>query len=275
MTVFAQRAEGRDGLGPAWAAVRVRLGLVVALFVLAAAGWWWMSDVMPGMDDGPWTSLGPVGWFLGVWVVMMAAMMLPSLAPTVALYSRRTRQRSPLYPLAFTVGYLLIWSAAGLSAFLVGHLTSSLAGNSLSWQSAGRPITAATLVVAGAYEVTPLKAVCLRRCHSPLGSLLGYWRDRWSGALRMGVRIGVWCLGCCWALMASLFALGVMSITWMALVAAIISAEKTVPWRRAAPCGAALLLCALAILVLVAPSWVPGLTLPHGAGGPPMGPMNS
>jgi len=275
MTVVPQRAAGREGPGPALAAVRVRVGLVLSLFALAAAGWWWMSDVMTGMDAGPWTGFGSVGWFVGVWVVMMAAMMLPSLAPTVALYSRMTRHRSPLSPLTFTVGYLLVWSAAGLVAFAVGNVGSSVTGNSLSWNSVGRALTAATLLVAAAYELTPLKTVCLRKCHSPLGFLLGYWREGWTGALRMGGRIGVWCLGCCWALMASLFALGVMSLSWMALIAGVISIEKVAPWRRAAPYGVAVLLAALAILVLAAPNWVPGLTIRHRPAGPPMGSMNS
>ena len=110
----AQPISGSDGSGlsPAFAAVRVRLGLVLALFALAAIGWWWIVGQMQGMDDGPWTSLGTFGWFLGVWVVMMAAMMFPSVAPTVALYSRMTKTRLPLAPAAFTAGYLLTWAAA-------------------------------------------------------------------------------------------------------------------------------------------------------------------
>ena len=92
---------------------------------------------------------------------------------------------------------------------------------------------------AAAYELTPLKDVCLRKCRSPLGFLLGAWRDGRAGSLRMGVRHGAWCVGCCWALMASLFALGVMSIVWMAFVAALIAAEKTLPWRRVAVYGTA------------------------------------
>ena len=86
--------------------MRVRVGLVALLFALAAVGWWWTAGRMQGMDDGPWTGLGALGWFVGVWVVMMAAMMFPSVSPTVALYSRMTRQRSLLSPLLFTAGYL-------------------------------------------------------------------------------------------------------------------------------------------------------------------------
>src|SRR4051794_2939430 len=203
-----------SGLGPAFAAVRVRLGLVLALFALAALGWWWIVDQMQGMDQGPWTSLGTFGWFLGVWVVMMAAMMFPSIAPTVALYSRMTKTRLPLAPAAFTAGYLLTWTAAGVAAWTLALATSRLAGDALAWDNAGRTIAGATIIVAAVYELTPLKDVCLGKCRSPLGFLLGSWRDGLFGGLRMGAKNGAWCVGCCWALMAALFALGVMSIPW-------------------------------------------------------------
>jgi predicted metal-binding membrane protein len=107
-----------------------------------------------------------------------------------------------------------------------------------------------------------LKDVCLGKCRSPLGSLLGSWRDGPSGALQMGVKNGAWCVGCCWALMASLFALGVMSISWMAFVAAVIAVEKTLPWRRVVTYGTAVVLLALGVLVLVAPDALPALTIP-------------
>jgi predicted metal-binding membrane protein len=127
-------------------------------------------------------------------------------------------------------------------------------------------VAGATLLAAAAYEVTPLKDVCLGKCRSPLGFLLGSWRDGPRGALEMGARHGAWCLGCCWALMASLFALGVMSIGWMAVVAALIAAEKLVPWRRVATYGTAGVLLALAVLLLAAPSALPGLTIPGAMG---------
>jgi predicted metal-binding membrane protein len=125
------------------------------------------------------------------------------------------------------------------------------------------------LLVAAGYELTPLKDVCLGKCRSPLGTLLGSWRAGWSGAFRMGLRNGAWCVGCCWALMLSLFALGVMSVTWMAVVAGLIAVEKTAPWRRVATYGTTVVLVLLGVLVLAAPDTLPGLTVPD------QGPMPS
>jgi predicted metal-binding membrane protein len=265
------RAAGGGGLAPAWAAARSRLGLVALLFVLAAVGWWSTGDRMRGMDEGPWTGLGAFGWFLGVWLVMMAAMMLPSVAPTVALYARMTKARSALSPLAFTVGYLVVWGGVGVLAFAGAKAT----GDVLDWDRAGRWVAGGTLLAAAAYELTPLKTVCLRKCRSPLGFLLGAWRDGRVGALQMGAKHGAWCVGCCWALMASLFALGVMSIAWMAFVAGLIAAEKVLPWRRVATYGTAAILLALGVLLLAAPDAIPALTIPGHDSMPARSPMGS
>jgi predicted metal-binding membrane protein len=272
------RGPGGAGLAPAFSAARARFGLVAGLFALAAVGWWWTLDRMQGMDEGPWTGLGTLGWFLATWVVMMAAMMFPSVAPTVALYSRMTRERSPLSPLFFATGYLVIWGAVGALAFAIVLAAGPIAGDVLAWDRAGRWVAGATLLAAAVYEMTPLKDVCLGKCRSPLGMLLGSWRDGRSGALRMGVRTGGWCVGCCWALMASLFALGLMSIAWMAFVAGLIAVEKILPWRRVATYGTAVLLLTLGVLLLAAPDAIPGLTIPgHDAMSPmaPMGQMGS
>jgi predicted metal-binding membrane protein len=273
MSAPAQEGHvGGGGLAPAVAAVRVRLGLVAALFALAGVSWWWTARQMRGMDDGPWTGLGDLGWFLGIWVVMMAAMMFPSVAPTIALYSRMTRRRSPLSPLLFAAGYLVTWTGAGVLAFAIAEIADGLAGNQLAWDRAGRWLAGVTLLVAALYELTPLKDVCLGTCRSPLGFLLGSWRDGRWGALRMGAANGAWCVGCCWALMASLFALGVMSVAWMAVVAGVIAVEKTLPWGRAATYGTAALLATLGLFLLAAPDAVPALAVP-GSG--PMDQMPS
>ena len=255
----------RSELAAAFAAVRARLGLVALLLALAAVAWWSTADRMAGMDAGPGTDLGALGWFLGVWVVMMAAMMFPSLAPTVALYARMTRRRGLDRPLLFAGGYLLVWGTAGVGAYGLFRLGRTLFGGDLAWHASGRWFAAGVLALAALYEITPLKDVCLAKCRSPLGFLLGTWRDGRLGALEMGSRHAGWCLGCCWALMAALFALGVMSLTWMAFIAALIALEKTVPWGRAVTWGTAGVLLALAIAVVAAPDAVPGLVVPSGS----------
>jgi predicted metal-binding membrane protein len=252
-----------EGLRPVYAAARTRIGLIALLLVLAVLAWWFTVDRMRGMDNGPGTDLGTLGWFIGIWLVMMAAMMFPSVAPTVALYSSMTKKRSPVAPLAFTSGYLLTWTAAGLLAFGLSAVGGRVVGDVLAWDRAGRWVAGGILAVAAAYELTPFKEVCLRHCRSPLGFLLGSWRDGIPGALSMGAKHGAWCVGCCWALMASLFALGVMSIAWMAFVAALIAAEKALPWGRAVTYGTAAVLLTLGILLLAVPEAIPGLTIPR------------
>jgi predicted metal-binding membrane protein len=248
----------------AFAAARARLGLVALLVGLAALAWWSTIRTMAGMGASPGADLGTLGWFVGVWVVMMAGMMLPAVSPTVALYARMTRQRSLNRPLAFTTGYLFVWGAAGICAYALYELGRQALGAQLAWHAGGRWFAGGVLVVAAAYELTPLKDVCLGKCRSPLGFLVGSWRDGVRGALAMGSRHAAWCLGCCWALMAALFALGVMSILWMAVVAGLITIEKVVPWRRVAVLSTAMLLLALGLGVLVAPSSVPGFIVPAG-----------
>jgi predicted metal-binding membrane protein len=264
MRAPAAPGGGNEGLAPAYAAVRTRLALVAALFVVAALSWVWAARTMRGMDAGPWSDLGGLGWFLSVWVVMMAAMMLPSVAPTIALYSRLRRASSPLSPWLFAAGYLLTWTGAGLLAYGIGISAHAALGDTLRWDSSGRNVAGVTLILAAAYELTPLKDVCLGHCRSPLGALLGSWRDGRLGSVRMGMRNGAWCVGCCWALMASLFALGVMSVTWMALVAGVIAAEKLIPWRGVVTFATAGLLLTLGLLLLAAPTALPGLTTPPG-----------
>ena len=252
------------------AAARTRLGLIATLFALAAVGWWWTVQQMRGMDAGPWTHLGAAGWFLGVWVLMMAAMMFPSVSPTVALYSRMTSDQSLARPLVFALGYLLTWTAAGVVVLVAALAGGRVVGGVLAWDRAGRWVAAATLIVAALYELTPLKEACLGKCRSPLGLLLGSWRDGSTGALRMGAKNGAWCVGCCWALMASLFALGIMSAVWMAVVAGLIALEKTLPWRRTATYGTAALLFTLGVLLFASPDAIPGLTIPTGGMMTPM-----
>ena len=265
-TTFAGRDQ-TGGLLESLRAVRARAGLVLLLFALAGLAWWSTVRSMAGMDAGPGTDLGALGWFVGVWVVMMAAMMFPSVAPTVALYARMTSRRGPVRPLLFAAAYLLVWGSAGVVAYALFDAGRSWFGGALAWGSGGRWLAGGIIAVAAVYELTPWKDACLGRCRSPLGFLLGCWRDGRAGAMAMGARHALWCVGCCWALMAALFALGVMSLTWMAVVAGIIAAEKTLPWRRVVVWGTTAALLAFAVTLMVVPHSLPGLVVPDNGGG--------
>jgi predicted metal-binding membrane protein len=247
----------------------LQAGLIGLLVVLAAVAWARTDDRMQGMDAGPGTDLGGLGWFLGVWVVMMGAMMFPSISPMVLMYARiqegkRERGDAPVTGATaiFVAGYLVAWGLAGLAGYAIFVAVDSLDIGFLTWDEGGPYVAGAVIVGAAIYQLTPLKDVCLRKCRNPLTFLLTAWRPGRAGALRMGVEHGSYCVGCCWALMAALFALGVMSIGWMALIAALIAAEKLLPWQAVANRGIAVFLAVLGIAVAFAPDDVPGLTLP-------------
>jgi predicted metal-binding membrane protein len=246
--------------------------LVALLLVLAAAGWVITGDRMSGMNSGPGTDPGAFGFFLVTWVVMMGAMMFPSVAPMVVAYDRiRGHRRELGKPAAtagtamFVAGYLVSWAAFGVLGWTLYQAVRGLSIDALSWQRGGPVFAGGVILLAAVYELTPLKHACLRKCRSPMAFLFGWWRDGSLGALRLGIEHGAWCVGCCWALMAALFTIGVMSIAWMAFVAALIAAEKLLPWARGASLSITVLLLALGLSVALIPDHVPGLVQPDSA----------
>jgi predicted metal-binding membrane protein len=248
-------------------AARQRPQVAAVLLAAAALAWWWTAERMAGMDAAPGADLGALGCFTGIWVVMMAAMMLPSFAPVLAAYATSAHARRPSGLLLFSCGYLLAWAAAGLVAYALFELGKGLLGSELAWHGGGRWLSAAVLALAAAYELTPLKQASLTRCREQRTDVPGVARQhRRSAALALGVRNGGWCIGCSWALMAALFALGVMSLAWMALIAGLVALEKTAPSPFAAKLATATVLAVLAAAVLAAPQRVPGLAVP-GSGG--------
>jgi predicted metal-binding membrane protein len=246
-------------------AAREHPEVVAATLATAGLAWWATASRMAGMNAGPGTDLGALGWFTGVWALMMAAMMLPSFAPTAAAYAALAR-RAPGRVSLFASGYLLVWSAAGVVAYGLFELGKSLFADSLAWHSGGRWLAAGVLALAALYQLTPYKRAFLLRCRSPLQSLRATWREGPSGAFAMGSRNGGWCLGGSWALMAALFALGVMSLTWMALIAGLVALEKVGPWPRGTRVATAGLLLVLAVAMLVGPHAVPGFVVPGSSG---------
>jgi predicted metal-binding membrane protein len=244
------------------------LRVTALLIAVAALAWVVTANRMAGMDMGPGTDLGGFGWFAGVWVVMRAAMMLPSLAPMVLALNRATRRaegtgkaRSTTATVLFVVGYTLPWIAAGLVGYASIEGVRSVDVGFLAWGEAGRHLAGGVIAGAALYELTPVKAACLRHCREPQ-LLVERWRPGGIGALWTGIEHGGFCVGCCWALMATLFALGVMSLGWMILIAALIAADKLLPWSMPSSVGIVLVLAVLGASVAFASERVPGLTIP-------------
>lgn len=217
----------------------------IAALLLLAAGCWAISAArMDGMDTGPGGDLGATGWFMATWVGMMAAMMLPVVAPLALRYRR----------VSFVTAYLAVWAIAGLVVYELIAGGRRAFGEALAWHHGGRWVAVAVLAAAGAYQLTSRKRRALERCRqqSELGG------RPWLAGLTAGVA----CLRSSWAMMAALFALGVMSLWWMGVVAALIAAERlprgSAPGRRA---GAGVFL-ALAFGAAISPASVPGLTVP-------------
>ncbi len=237
------------------------------MLALAAVSWWLSVGRMQGMDAGPGVALGALGWFAATWLLMMAAMMLPAIAPVLAAqcFPERTRLGSPrhvLVAIVFAAAYLAVWVAAGAGAYLVLRAGRALAGGLFEWHRGGRWLATAVLAAAAAYQLTGTKRRWLARCRAPLTDPDGEPVSDPAQGVRAGLRAGVRCLASSWALMAVLFALGAMSLVWMALVAVLIAAERLSPLASRARTAAAAVLLALAVGVAAAPESVPALTVP-------------
>jgi predicted metal-binding membrane protein len=168
-----------------------------------------------------------------MWAVMMTGMMLPSASPLLLLYGLAARRSSPetsarlVYALA--AGYLTIWAVFSLGATALQRVLAELLLVSPMMETTTPAVGGSLLIVAGGYQMTPLKRACLRACQSPFGFLMSHWRPGWSGAFRTGLEHGVYCAGCCWALMLLLFAGGVMNIVVIAALTAFVAFEKLIP----------------------------------------------
>jgi len=222
----------------------VVLGALAAVVVLAAA----YTIAGPGMDLAMSGDLGgmvmvPAVWspayaglMFAMWWIMMMAMMVPSAAPMVLLVAAIARRQSaPATPMpavaAFVAGYLVLWGGFSLAATLVQWGLEALLLLSPMAMASTTPVFAGILLVAaGLYQFTPLKHACLGRCRHPLGFVAAHWRPGAWGAFRMGLLHGLWCLGCCWALMLLLFVGGVMNLAWVAGIALYVLIEKIAPF---------------------------------------------
>ena len=201
--------------------------IVAVLLACAAAAWLFTISQANSMAMGGLAMMG-AGLFLITWLVMMVAMMFPSVAPMTLAFASVTRTRGEgIFPTAaFVLGYLLIWTAAGLVPLAAIQALNQIWMTPPSWLPR---VGGAVIVVAGIYQFTPLKDACLRACRSPLGFVLSHdFGGGPASAVRAGASHGLYCLGCCWALMAVLAVLGLMNIAWMAVFAAIFFVEKNV-----------------------------------------------
>lgn len=269
----------------------IPLGLCALLVGLTAAAWaltlyqTFSMDMpmgiavrggMEGMEGMAGMAMGGIaadGWsvagaaaFLAVWTVMMAAMMLPAAAPMIFMFAAaqaRREQHVAIPTWTFVAGYLLVWAAAGLVVYVLVQLGSDVATSLDPPQRAKwAPLAlGATLGVAGVYQFTTLKHICLSHCRSPLAFVAQHWRDGRVGALTMGLRHGLYCFGCCWALFVVLVATGVMSVAWMLLLTLLVFVEKLLPRGRHFEGSLGVALVALGIVVSLGAidmSWMGG-----------------
>jgi predicted metal-binding membrane protein len=236
---------------------------VAALLVLAAFSWWWATHASGVMHHLPMQGMGATSMsfiaFLVAWVAMMAAMMLPAIVPAVRLFARAASRGQATPTPVFVAGYLLVWSAMGVPAYFAWRALAGPLADTRTWAAY---LAGAVLVIAGIYQVSPLKNACLRHCRSPLSFFL---RQRCNlkrplGALRAGIAHGSICLGCCWALMAVLVALGTMHLGWMLAIAALIFVEKTTPIGERAAGIASVALVALGLALWLHPDLLVHLT---------------
>jgi predicted metal-binding membrane protein len=236
-----------------------RTAAVVLVVLLPVVCWAWivaMARDMYGPMTGASAWMMTTNWDLphllllwAMWIVMMTGMMLPSASPLVLLYgaaARRSAQGTAgrdIY--ALTAGYLIIWAGFSLLATVLQRGLAVLLLSSPMMESTSSRVAGTFLLIAGLYQLTPLKHACLRTCRSPLGFLLSRWRSGWSGALSLGLEHGLYCVGCCWALMLLLFAGGVMNVTVIVALTAFIGLEKLAPLgAHAARIGGVLMIAA-------------------------------
>jgi predicted metal-binding membrane protein len=221
--------------------------ILLALLGVTAIAWLYllamrqdMSDMamddMPGMAMPMATSWTPTAFALtfAMWWVMMLGMMVPGAAPMILTFatlnrSKRARGQSFVPTSVFTLGYLIVWGAFSLSATAAQLVLDRIALLSPMMATTSPALGGALLILAGLYQFTPLKQACLRNCRSPFAFVLNHWHDGRTGALRMGLEHGAYCLGCCWVLMLLLFVVGVMNLLWVAAIAVFVFAEKLLP----------------------------------------------
>ncbi len=233
----------------------------LAMLATAALGWVLLARRMAGMSSVPGGDPGSLAWFVPTWALMTAAMMAPVIAPA-AVRLRSGPDRSPLpSALSFLAGYALVWMLAGVAGFGAVAGVRTLHVSALRWDGWGRYLAGATVAAAGVYQLTAAKSRWLGRCRARVDVLDARGA---AGGLRAGLRRGVCCVSCCWSLMAALYALGMMSLAWTALLTVAIAAERTLPRPEVLVRAIAALLVVLGLAVAAVPASVPMLGASRG-----------
>ena len=249
------------------------VAVAVGVLAVAAAGWVVLARRMAAMNmtpPAPGGDPGPLGWFAITWIVMTAAMMLPGSVPAVVRAVRGRRSTVAATAAAFAAAYAAVWLLAGLAGYVVVQAVRAVDIGALGWDSAGRYVAAATVLGAGLYQFTPVKRRWLARCLAPERHLP---RPGLAGALRAGAEHGVCCVACCWTLMVALYALGIMSITWMAVLTVLIAGERLLARTAVAVVAVAAVLIALGVGIAAGVGGVvslPGPTTSPGGHHPAM-----
>ena len=218
---------------------RERYLILGGLLILSALAWVlliWQANMMGSQAMGLTMGMSAL-LFIAIWIVMMVAMMFPTAAPMILMFSKiytsKRQQELPFVPTwVFVSAYLLVWSLCGVVAYPLAVGIEQLAGQSMWLMENAARLGGVVLLLAGLYQLSPLKDICLSKCRTPLQFILSSWHDGYGGAFRMGLEHGAFCLGCCWLLFVILFPLGIMNIALMALVTALIFAEKVLPIGR-------------------------------------------
>ncbi len=255
--------------------VRGQMLLFGSLLVLSGAAWGilvWQAGEMSGgaalsmgMGDGTGISLTMgmgAALFMGMWVLMMIAMMFPTGAPMILTFASISKNRqgkgeSFVPTWFFVTSYLLLWTAFGVVAYLVAIGANQLGERAMFLHDNGARIGGGLLVVAGVYQLSPLKKLCLTQCRTPLTFVLTSWREGYRGALEMGFRHGTYCLGCCWLVFVILLPLGVMNVAAMGVATLVIFAEKALPGGILLGRLAGAALAVFGVIVLFRPGLLP------------------
>lgn len=248
---------------------RERNVILALLLVLAALAWAfliWSPMARPSAGAMGLTMGMTAAVFLSIWVVMMVAMMFPTAAPMILAFarvheSRREQGRAFVPTWVFVSAYLLVWTLFGVAAYVLALLAES-AAQRIPWLLVNGPrIGGILLVLAGLYQLSPLKHVCLSKCRMPLDFILHSWRSGYSGSLRMGLEHAGYCVGCCWLLFLILFPLGVMNVAVMVVITLLIFAEKSLPVGIWVGRLAAVALIGFGAVTVVLPALLPMLLM--------------